>query len=55
MFYVYIVKPIYQPYFIVINRLVRLHTNVNKSLPKLAPFIFNEWKFDSVGFLASDS
>lgn len=28
--------------------LVRLHKNVNRSLSKLAPFIFNEWKFDNV-------
>ncbi|XP_022166923.1 putative fatty acyl-CoA reductase CG8306 [Myzus persicae] len=27
--------------------LVRLHKNVNRSLSKLAPFIFNEWKFDN--------
>ncbi|XP_066990946.2 putative fatty acyl-CoA reductase CG8306 [Anabrus simplex] len=27
--------------------LVRLHTNVNRSLGKLAPFIFNEWHFDN--------
>lgn len=27
--------------------LVRLHTNVNRSLNRLAPFIFNEWKFDN--------
>jgi len=24
-----------------------LHKNVNRSLSKLAPFIFNEWKFDN--------
>lgn len=29
------------------DRLIRLHTNVNRSLGKLAPFIFNEWKFDN--------
>lgn len=29
------------------NSLVRLHKNVNRSLGKLAPFIFNEWKFDN--------
>lgn len=29
----------------VICRLVRLHTNVNKSLVKLEKFIFTEWKF----------
>lgn len=29
------------------NSLVRLHTNVNRSLSKLSPFIFNEWKFDN--------
>lgn len=27
--------------------LVRLHKNVNRSLSKLSPFIFNEWKFDN--------
>lgn len=27
--------------------MVRLHTNVNRSLNRLAPFIFNEWKFDN--------
>lgn len=27
--------------------LVKLHTNVNRSLNRLAPFIFNEWKFDN--------
>lgn len=27
--------------------LVKLHTNVNKSLGRLAPFIFNEWMFDN--------
>jgi fatty acyl-CoA reductase len=27
--------------------LIRLHKNVNRSLGKLAPFIFNEWKFDN--------
>ncbi|XP_050526582.1 putative fatty acyl-CoA reductase CG8306 [Daktulosphaira vitifoliae] len=27
--------------------LVRLHTNVNRSLSRLAPFIFQEWKFDN--------
>jgi len=27
--------------------LVRLHKNVNRSLKKLSPFIFNEWKFDN--------
>ena len=27
------------------SRLVRLHTNVGKSLVRLAPFIFNEWRF----------
>ncbi|XP_050438009.1 putative fatty acyl-CoA reductase CG8306 [Adelges cooleyi] len=27
--------------------LVRMHKNVNRSLSKLAPFIFNEWKFDN--------
>lgn len=26
-------------------RLVRLHTNVNKSLDRLEKFIFSEWKF----------
>lgn len=28
-----------------VHRLVRLHTNVNNSLGRLAPFIFNEWLF----------
>ncbi|XP_022194518.1 putative fatty acyl-CoA reductase CG8306 isoform X2 [Nilaparvata lugens] len=32
--------------------LVRLHTNVNKSLGRLAPFIFNEWLFDNKQSLA---
>ncbi|XP_060844912.1 putative fatty acyl-CoA reductase CG8306 [Rhopalosiphum padi] len=27
--------------------LIRLHQNVNRSLSKLSPFIFNEWKFDN--------
>lgn len=27
--------------------LVRLHTNVSKSLVRLAPFIFQEWFFDN--------
>lgn len=29
------------------DSLVRLHTNVNRSLRKLEPFIFREWKFDN--------
>ena len=28
-----------------VHRLVRLHTNINNSLGRLAPFIFNEWLF----------
>jgi len=28
-----------------VRSLVRLHTNVNNSLGRLAPFIFNEWLF----------
>lgn len=27
--------------------MVRLHTNVDKSLGQLAPFIFNDWRFDN--------
>ncbi|VVC39906.1 Male sterility, NAD-binding,NAD(P)-binding domain,Fatty acyl-CoA reductase, C-terminal [Cinara cedri] len=27
--------------------LIRLHTNVNRSLSKLEPFIFREWRFDN--------
>uniref|UniRef100_A0A2S2NRX6 Putative fatty acyl-CoA reductase n=1 Tax=Schizaphis graminum TaxID=13262 RepID=A0A2S2NRX6_SCHGA len=27
--------------------LIKLHKNVNRSLGNLAPFIFNEWKFDN--------
>lgn len=32
--------------------LIRLHTSVNRSLSKLAPFIFNEWKFDNARTLS---
>lgn len=30
-----------------VHRLVRLHTNVDKSLGRLEPFIFNEWQFQN--------
>lgn len=33
--------------FLRADSLVRLHTNVNRSLRKLEPFIFREWKFDN--------
>ena len=35
-----------------VYRLVRLHTNVNKSLGRLEKFIFSEWKFYNTQTLA---